>query len=143
MLRLSKALNKHSANIRGLSILRTKTSNDTIFEVGQVVEGFVVKEVRPVTDFQLTALRLEHQKSGADYLHIDRNDINNVFSVAFRTTPKQSNGLPHILEHTTLCGSRKFPCRDPFFKMLNRSMANFMNAMTAPDYTFYPFIAIC
>ncbi|XP_060880823.1 presequence protease, mitochondrial [Metopolophium dirhodum] len=139
MLRLSKTLNKHRANIRGLSILKTKTSNDTIFEVGQVVEGFIVKEVRPVTDFQLTALRLEHQKSGADYLHIDRNDTNNVFSVAFRTTPKQSNGLPHILEHTTLCGSRKFPCRDPFFKMLNRSMANFMNAMTAPDYTFYPF----
>lgn len=139
MLRLSKTLNKHRANIRGLSILKTKTSNDTIFEVGQVVEGFIVKEVRPVADFQLTALRLEHQKSGADYLHIDRNDTNNVFSVAFRTTPKQSNGLPHILEHTTLCGSRKFPCRDPFFKMLNRSMANFMNAMTAPDYTFYPF----
>jgi len=139
MLRISKTLNKHRANIRGLSILKTKTSNDTNFEVGQVVEGFIVKEVRPVTDFQLTALRLEHQKSGADYLHIDRNDTNNVFSVAFRTTPNQSNGLPHILEHTTLCGSKKFPCRDPFFKMLNRSMANFMNAMTAPDYTFYPF----
>lgn len=139
MLRLSKTINKHRANIRGLSILKTKTSNDTNFEVGQVVEGFIVKEVRPVTDFQLTALRLEHQKSGADYLHIDRNDTNNVFSVAFRTTPNQSNGLPHILEHTTLCGSKKFPCRDPFFKMLNRSMANFMNAMTAPDYTFYPF----
>jgi len=139
MLRLSKVLNKHNANIRGLSILRTKTPNDTTVEVGQEIEGFVVKEVRPVADFQLTALRLEHQKSGADYLHIDRNDSNNVFSVAFRTTPKQSNGLPHILEHTTLCGSKKFPCRDPFFKMLNRSMANFMNAMTAPDYTFYPF----
>lgn len=139
MLRLSKVLNKHNANIRGLSTLRTKTPNDTTVEVGQEIEGFVVKEVRPVADFQLTALRLEHQKSGADYLHIDRNDSNNVFSVAFRTTPKQSNGLPHILEHTTLCGSKKFPCRDPFFKMLNRSMANFMNAMTAPDYTFYPF----
>jgi len=139
MLRLSKALKKHGANIRGLSILKTKTPNDTIFKIGREIEGFIVKEVRPVADFQLTALRLEHQKSGADYLHIDRNDTNNVFSVAFRTTPKQSNGLPHILEHTTLCGSKKFPCRDPFFKMLNRSMANFMNAMTAPDYTFYPF----
>ncbi|KAE9545533.1 hypothetical protein AGLY_001076 [Aphis glycines] len=139
MLRLSRVLNKHNANIRSLSILRTKTPNDTTVEVGQEIEGFVVKEVKPVADFQLTALRLEHQKSGADYLHIDRNDSNNVFSIAFRTTPKQSNGLPHILEHTTLCGSKKFPCRDPFFKMLNRSMANFMNAMTAPDYTFYPF----
>lgn len=139
MLRLSKAINKQRASIRNLSELQTKTLNNSSFQVGQEVEGFVVKEIRPITDFQLTALRLQHQKSGADYLHIDRNDTNNVFSVAFRTTPKHSNGLPHILEHTTLCGSKKFPCRDPFFKMLNRSMANFMNAMTAPDYTFYPF----
>lgn len=139
MLRLSKVLNKQRANVRGLGVLKTKTLNNFSFRVGQEIEGFVVKEVKLVTDFQLTALRLQHKKSGADYLHIDRNDTNNVFSVAFRTTPKSSNGLPHILEHTTLCGSRKFPCRDPFFKMLNRSMANFMNAMTAPDYTFYPF----
>lgn len=137
MLRLSKTIKKHHSNIRGLSILKTKTSSS--IQVGQEIEGFVVKEVRPITDFQLTALRLQHKITGADYLHIDRNDTNNVFSVAFRTTPKHSNGLPHILEHTTLCGSKKFPCRDPFFKMLNRSMANFMNAMTAPDYTFYPF----
>lgn len=139
MLRLSKVLNKNRGSYRGFSVLKSKTINNTDFKVGQEIEGFTVKEVRPITDFQLTALRLEHKKSGADYLHIDRNDTNNVFSVAFRTTPKHSNGLPHILEHTTLCGSKKFPCRDPFFKMLNRSMANFMNAMTAPDYTFYPF----
>lgn len=139
MLRLSKVLNKYRNNVRGCSVLKSKTSNSTSFEVGQEIEGFVVKEIRPITDFQLTALRLQHNQSGAEYLHIDRNDSNNVFSVAFRTTPKSSNGLPHILEHTTLCGSKRFPCRDPFFKMLNRSMANFMNAMTAPDYTFYPF----
>lgn len=139
MLRLSKVLNKHRNNVRGFSVLKSKTSNSPGFEVGQELEGFIVKEIRPIADFQLTALRLQHKKSGADYLHVDRNDSNNVFSVAFRTTPKSSNGLPHILEHTTLCGSKKFPCRDPFFKMLNRSMANFMNAMTAPDYTFYPF----
>lgn len=139
MLRLSRVLNKNRTNIRGLSVLKTTSSINTSFQVGQEIEGFVVKEIRPVDDFQLTALRLQHKQSGADYLHIDRNDTNNVFSIAFRTTPKNSTGLPHILEHTTLCGSKKFPCRDPFFKMLNRSMANFMNAMTAPDYTFYPF----
>lgn len=139
MLRLSKVLNKHRKNIRSIGVLNTKTSNNKKFQVGQEIEGFVVKEIRPITDFQLNALLLQHQKSGADYIHIDKNDTNNVFSVAFRTTPKHSNGLPHILEHTTLCGSKKFPCRDPFFKMLNRSIANFMNAMTAPDYTFYPF----
>lgn len=139
MLRLSKVLNNQCVNIRSLSVLQTKTCNNSSFQVGQEIEGFVVKEIRHISDFQLTALHLQHQKSAADYLHIDRKDTNNVFSVAFRTTPKNSNGLPHILEHTTLCGSHKFPCRDPFFKMLNRSMANFMNAMTAPDYTFYPF----
>ncbi|XP_050438210.1 presequence protease, mitochondrial-like [Adelges cooleyi] len=139
MLRLAKSFSKRRFNARALSVLEAKPFKNTSLQVGQEVEGFVVKEVKPISDFQLTALRLEHIKTGADYLHIDRNDTNNVFSVAFRTTPKQSNGLPHILEHTTLCGSRNFPCRDPFFKMLNRSMANFMNAMTAPDYTFYPF----
>lgn len=139
MLRLSKVLNKHRNNIRSLTVFNTKTTYNTSFQVGQEIEGFVVKEIKSITDFQLTAICLQHKNSGADYLHIDKNDTNNVFSVAFRTTPKHSNGLPHILEHTTLCGSKKFPCRDPFFKMLNRSMANFMNAMTAPDYTFYPF----
>ena len=56
------------------------------------------------------------------------------FSVTFRTTPLDSTGVPHILEHTTLCGSKKFPCRDPFFKMLNRSLSTFMNAWTGKIY---------
>uniref|UniRef100_A0A2K6SEG9 Presequence protease, mitochondrial n=1 Tax=Saimiri boliviensis boliviensis TaxID=39432 RepID=A0A2K6SEG9_SAIBB len=60
-------------------------------------------------------------------------------SVQFRTTPMDSTGVPHILEHTVLCGSQKYPCRDPFFKMLNRSLSTFMNAFTASDYTLYPF----
>ncbi|XP_050793328.1 presequence protease, mitochondrial-like [Gopherus flavomarginatus] len=59
--------------------------------------------------------------------------------VQFRTTPLDSTGVPHILEHTVLCGSQKYPCRDPFFKMLNRSLSTFMNAFTASDYTLYPF----
>ncbi|KAG7276066.1 hypothetical protein CRUP_020588 [Coryphaenoides rupestris] len=60
-------------------------------------------------------------------------------SVQLRTTPRDSTGVPHILEHTVLCGSERFPCRDPFFKMLNRSLSTFMNAFTASDYTMYPF----
>ena len=60
-------------------------------------------------------------------------------SVIFKTVPSTSNGAPHILEHTVLCGSRRFPDRDPFFKMLNRSMATFMNALTGNDHTMYPF----
>ncbi|KAJ4443871.1 hypothetical protein ANN_05658 [Periplaneta americana] len=106
---------------------------------GKEFEGFVVQEVSDIPEFRLSVYRLRHNPTGAQYLHIHRDDTNNVFSVGFRTTPNNSTGLPHILEHTTLCGSKRYPCRDPFFKMLNRSMATFMNAMTGPDYTIYPF----
>lgn len=74
------------------------------------------------------------------HLHIRKpGDANNVFALCFNTPAPDKTGVPHILEHTTLCGSKQFPVRDPFFKMLNRSLANFMNAMTGLDYTYYPF----
>lgn len=105
---------------------------------GIKIKNWQVKETAKIQEFQLTASRLEH-KSGGQLLHVQRADPNATFSVGFRTTPENSTGLPHILEHTVLCGSERFPCRDPFFNMLNRSLATFMNAMTAPDHTFYPF----
>lgn len=107
--------------------------------VGSEYEGFKVKSIQEVQDLALTAVRLTHLKTGADYLHIAREDANNVFCVGFRTTPKDSTGVSHILEHTVLCGSKLYPTRDPFFKMLNRSLSTFMNAMTGSDYTIYPF----
>ena len=67
----------------------------------------------------MTAARLSHP-SGSELLHIKRPDPNATFSVNFRTVPMESTGLPHILEHTVLCGSERYPCRDPFFNMLNR-----------------------
>lgn len=103
------------------------------------MHGFTVREVVAVPDLFLTAVKLTHDKTGAQYLHAARDDSNNLFSVQFRTTPMDSTGVPHILEHTVLCGSEKYPCRDPFFKMLNRSLSTFMNAFTASDYTMYPF----
>ncbi|XP_076167353.1 presequence protease, mitochondrial [Ptiloglossa arizonensis] len=109
------------------------------FQRGEVIHGFVVDTIAKVDELHLTAVQLTHLGSGAQYLHLARDDSNNVFSVGFRTTPKDSTGLPHILEHITLCGSEKYPCRDPFFRMLRRSLATFMNAMTGPDYTIYPF----
>lgn len=107
--------------------------------VGSVLHGFRVEQLEPVPELSATAARLQHQSSGAQYLHVARDDPNNVFSVGFQTTPTDSRGVAHILEHTTLCGSRRFPARDPFFKMLNRSLATFMNAFTASDWTMYPF----
>ena len=68
-----------------------------------------------------------------------RDDTNNVFSIGFKTNPPDNTGVPHILEHTTLCGSKRYPVRDPFFKMLPRSLSNFMNAFTSADHTTYPF----
>lgn len=109
------------------------------YQQGQKIHGFTVREVVAVPDLFLTAVKLTHDNTGAQYLHVARDDSNNLFSVQFRTTPMDSTGVPHILEHTVLCGSEKYPCRDPFFKMLNRSLSTFMNAFTASDYTMYPF----
>lgn len=109
------------------------------YPVGATIHGYEIKRVLPVPELRLTAVDLIHNQTGSEHLHIDRNDTNNVFSIAFKTNPPDATGVPHILEHTTLCGSDKYHVHDPFFKMLNRSLANFMNAMTGPDYTFFPF----
>ncbi|KAH7318200.1 Metalloenzyme, LuxS/M16 peptidase-like protein [Stachybotrys elegans] len=106
---------------------------------GDKLHGFTLIRSKHVPELELTALHLQHDKTGADYLHIARDDSNNVFSIGFKTNPPDDTGIPHILEHTTLCGSEKYPIRDPFFKMLPRTLSNFMNAFTASDHTFYPF----
>lgn len=106
---------------------------------GEKLHGFTLLRTKHVPELELTALHLKHDKTGADYLHIARKDSNNVFSIGFKTNPPDDTGVPHILEHTTLCGSEKYPIRDPFFKMLPRTLSNFMNAFTASDHTFYPF----
>lgn len=80
-----------------------------------------------------------HGPTGARHFHLDSADTNNAFMVAFPTLPADSTGVAHMLEHTTLCGSRKFPVRDPFFMMLRRSLNTFMNAFTSGDSTAYPF----
>ncbi|XP_068144472.1 presequence protease, mitochondrial [Drosophila tropicalis] len=115
------------------------TQSDHKYSEGKVYNGFQCERVEHIADFELTSCTLRHLGTGTEFWHIDRNDTNNVFSINFRTTPFNSTGLPHILEHLALCGSKKYPVRDPFFKMLNRSVATFMNAMTGPDYTLYPF----
>ncbi|KAI0166745.1 Metalloenzyme, LuxS/M16 peptidase-like protein [Hypoxylon sp. FL1284] len=106
---------------------------------GEQLHGFTLLRTKHVPELELTALHLRHDKTGADYLHIARDDSNNVFSIGFKTNPPDDTGVPHILEHTTLCGSQKYPIRDPFFKMLPRTLSNFMNAFTASDHTYYPF----
>ncbi|ODV58528.1 pitrilysin family metalloprotease ASCRUDRAFT_39067 [Ascoidea rubescens DSM 1968] len=133
-----------NASTSSLSSISSTTSYNVAkvlrnYPVGATYHGFKIQRILPVPELSFTAINLTHERTGADYIHIDRNDKNNVFSLAFKTNASDSTGLPHILEHTTLCGSQKYPVRDPFFKMLNRSLSNFMNAMTGHDYTFYPF----
>ncbi len=106
---------------------------------GQKLSGFVVDSVDEIPGIKARMIRLHHEKTGARYMHLERADNNCLFGVAFRTPPEDSTGVAHILEHTALCGSKNFPVRDPFFSMLKRSLNTFMNAMTASDWTLYPF----
>jgi len=106
---------------------------------GDEAYGFFLEEITPVNDLNLTVYRLRHTKTGARMLHLACADENNLFAVGFRTPPTDSTGVAHILEHTVLCGSHRFPVRDPFFSMLKRSLNTFMNALTASDWTLYPF----
>jgi Zn-dependent M16 (insulinase) family peptidase len=92
----------------------------------------------------IPALRLEfqeyrHRVTGARHLHLAADDPHNAFMVAFLTVPQDSTGVAHILEHTALCGSQRYPVRDPFFMMIRRSLHTFMNAFTSSDWTAYPF----
>jgi len=74
---------------------------------GEQLHGFTLKRAKEVPELELTALHLQHNKTGAEYLHVARDDKNNVFSIGFKTNPPDDTGVPHILEHTTLCGSVK------------------------------------
>ena len=101
--------------------------------------AFEVLTVNEVPEYNVACVELVHLKTGARWMHCGADDPNNVFNVAFRTTPTDDTGIAHILEHTALCGSDRYPIRDPFFNMLRRSLSTFMNAMTAADFTCYPF----
>lgn len=103
------------------------------------MHGFTLKGVHRVDDLNLVAYEMEHAATAAQCYHVDINDNNNTFCIGFRTPAENDKGTSHVLEHTTLCGSKKYPVRDPFFMMLKRSLSNFMNAMTGADYTLYPF----
>lgn len=92
-----------------------------------------------VTSLNIELEEYRHKKTGAQHIHIVADNDENVFLVALRTVPKDSRGAAHILEHTALCGSEKYPVRDPFFMMIRRSLNTFMNAFTSSDWTAYPF----
>jgi Zn-dependent M16 (insulinase) family peptidase len=113
--------------------------NNSNLHAGDDVGNYRVKRVVPLEGIRSYFYDLEHLKTGARHIHISNKDAENTFSVAFKTVPVNSSGVAHILEHTVLCGSNRYPVRDPFFSMLKRSLSTFMNAFTASDWTMYPF----
>ncbi len=92
-----------------------------------------------IESLNVTVEEFRHRVTGAQHIHINADNNENVFLVALRTVPHDSSGVAHILEHTALCGSEKYPVRDPFFMMIRRSLNTFMNAFTSSDWTAYPF----
>ncbi len=105
---------------------------------GRTMHGFYITRSVMVKELGSQAYELTHTQSGARVLYIQNEDDNKVFSISFRTTPSDSTGVPHICEHSTLCGSRKFPLKEPFVELVKGSLNTFLNAMTFPDKTMYP-----
>ena len=106
------------------------------------LNGYQQVEYRYLKDLQSEAWVLEHEKTKAKVIVIENDDENKVFYIGFRTTPKESTGVAHILEHSVLCGSQNFPVKDPFIELAKGSLNTFLNAMTYPDKTVYP-VASC
>ncbi|WP_085442027.1 insulinase family protein [Magnetofaba australis] len=105
----------------------------------QQSDGFVLQSRAAVEALNIVVESYRHQRTGARHIHLASDDPQNTFLVAFLTVPQDSTGVAHILEHTALCGSQRYPVRDPFFMMLRRTLATFMNAFTSSDWTAYPF----
>jgi Zn-dependent M16 (insulinase) family peptidase len=107
-------------------------------ELKKVYHGFRFVREKPIRELKAKGRIFLHEKSGARLLSLENDDDNKVFSVSFRTPPSDNTGIPHIIEHSALCGSRKFPTKEPFIELAKGSMNTFLNAMTFPDKTMYP-----
>jgi Zn-dependent M16 (insulinase) family peptidase len=93
---------------------------------------------RIIPEINSTAKLYRHDKSGARIVSITNDDENKVFGITFRTPPATSNGIAHIMEHSVLCGSRKYPVKEPFIELSKSALKTFINAFTSPDNTCYP-----
>jgi len=107
-------------------------------KVGDRYRDYVYTKVLPLEELQMVLYELTHEPTSARVVHLEADDPENLFCLSLQTLPSDSTGVAHILEHTVLCGSKKFPVKDPFFSMARRSLNTFMNAMTGADFTCYP-----
>ena len=101
--------------------------------------GFKLTKIQYIEDINASLYEYEHVKSGGKVIHIQNDDPHCTFAIGFRTLPKDSTGVCHIIEHSLLCGSKKYPLKEPFVNLLKSSVATFLNAFTAYDWTMYPF----
>lgn len=106
------------------------------------IPAYSIEAVEEINELNTTGYLLKHKKTGANVVLLSNDDNNKVFNIAFRTPPENDAGLPHILEHSVLCGSRKYPSKNPFEELVQGSLNTFLNAMTYPDKTMYP-VASC
>jgi hypothetical protein len=119
--------------------MNTKTNCPTpLFKEKDRIYGFLVLRVEKIEDIRVTAYEIKHEKTGAKILHLHCDDRENLYAIGFRTPPNDSTGLPHILEHSVLAGSERYPVKDAFNELLKRTLQTFINAFTYPDKTIYP-----
>src|SRR6266700_863634 len=103
-----------------------------------IIHGFELLRAQEIPELNTSARLYRHVKTGAELLSLSNDDENKVFGVTFRTPPSDSTGVAHILEHSVLCGSRKYPSKEPFVELIKGSLNTFLNAFTFPDKTCYP-----
>lgn len=109
-----------------------------LFKEEDRIHGFRVLRVEKIENIRVTAYEIEHEKTGAKILHLHCDDQENLYAIGFRTPPRDSTGLPHILEHSVLAGSERYPVKDAFNELLKGTLQTFINAFTYPDKTIYP-----
>ena len=106
------------------------------------LQAYTILEKKEIKELNSVGYIMKHNQTGARIVLMENDDNNKVFCVGFRTPPKDSTGVAHIIEHSVLCGSDKFPVKDPFIELAKGSLNTFLNAMTFPDKTIYP-VASC
>lgn len=109
-----------------------------MLEISKIYSGFRLHAITEIKEIDSIGYEFEHEKSGARLFFLENKDDNKVFSISFRTPPEDSTGVPHILEHSVLCGSEKYPVKEPFVELAKGSLNTFLNAMTFDDKTMYP-----
>ena len=109
---------------------------------GEEYKGFYVIDITDVKDYNCKGIYLRHKTTGLEVFHLLNDDEENLFSFCFRTPVSDSKGLPHVIEHSVLCGSEKFRLKEPYITLKSKSVSTFLNAMTYPDKTLYPGAAL-